>query len=248
MVCATGLSMALILLSGCSSATRDHGEIVLDKTAVPTDAKTANVTKEKGCPAGGASIPAEAGVAKGGDLDGDGNNDTIWLGFDKQGKQLLGVETASGARFSTHFSTVSDVDRRGSSVWADRLGDGTVVMLLDTGFQVRLYAVVDCSIVVSRNIQGKQYTFDKGKLGYGTGVSCPVIGASGRHLVGYLAQAKSGRFSVSQTVINLSQGGRKATNGTTTLLGSDLSRYAQRVLQAQNVDCGDSHQAEEQAS
>lgn len=262
MVFALGLSMALALLSGCSLSSGSHGTITLEETAVPAGAETtaspssspttaeeaATVTEGKGCPAGGASLPEDAGVAKGGDLDGDGNRDTIWLGFDKDHKQVLGVETASGARFSMRFSTEDDPDRRGSSMWADKLGDGTIVILLDTGFQVRLYAVVDCSIVVTRNVQGNQYTFDKGKLGYGTGVGCPAIGSSGRHLVGYLAEESASGFSVSRTVITFSDGGRRATNGATTVLGNALPESNETVLRAQNVDCGDSNQADEQAS
>jgi hypothetical protein len=209
--------------------------------------KAKSPTKGKGCPAGGAGIPAEADVAQAGDLDGDGNGDTLWIGF-KNDKQTFGVQTASGGRFSMRFSTENDPQRASSSVWGDRLGDGTAVILLDTTHEVRLYAVVNCSIVMTRNKQNNQYIFDRGTLGNGTGVGCPRIGSTGRHLVGYLAEENNNGYSVSRTAIIVSQDGRKATNGRTTVLGTALSKNSTTVLSARNVGCGVSRQAEEQAS
>jgi hypothetical protein len=213
-----------------------------------SDDQSKGSSKGKGCPAGGTGIPADADVAQAGDLDGDGNGDTLWIGFNAADKQVFGVQTAGGARFSMRFSTENDPQRSSSSVWGDRLGDGTAVILLDTTNEVRLYAVVDCAIVATRNKQNNQYVFDEGKLGNGTGVGCPMIGSSGRHLVGYLAEENSNGYSVSRTAIILSQGGRRASNGVTTVLGNALDKNSTTVLSARNVGCGVSHQAEEQAS
>jgi hypothetical protein len=286
-ICAIGLPLALLLLSGCGLVSGSSGTVTIAGTAGPagvgespsdsspvtnsdpnstptssrsprpTDTsggsggsggKNTGSTKGKGCAAGGASIPPEADLAQAGDLDGDGKGDTLWIGFNQNDQQTFGVQTASGARFSMRFSTVNDPQRASSSVWGDRLGDGTAVILLDTSNEVRLYAVVDCSIVVTRNKQNNQYIFDRGNLGNGTGVGCPVIGSTGRHLVGYLAEEKNNGYSVSRTAIVLSQGGRRATNGSTTVLGTALSKNSTTVLSANNVGCGVSRRAEEQAS
>ena len=270
MMCAT----AVVLLTGCG-VTGGSGAITIQGTAGPagvagassspasaqpagktgpsttsppaSEKPTGSKTK-KGCPAGGPGLPPEAQVAQAGDLDGDGKSDTLWIGFDQKGTQVFGVQTASGARFSTTYSTVNDPQRGTSSLWADRLGDGTAVMLLDTTNEVRLYAVIDCAIVVTRNKQNNQYVFDRGNLGNGTGVGCPVIGSTGRHLVGYLAEDTASGYSVSRTAITFSERGRRALNGPTTVLGQALSKTNPTVLRARNVSCGVSHQALEQAS
>jgi hypothetical protein len=275
---AIGLPLALVLLSGCSVMSGSSATVTIAGTAGPAGvgvtasasspaeapsgepapalsggvgekgATSGAKNTDKGCPAGGPSISPEANVAQAGDLDGDGNGDTLWIGFDQKGNQQFGVQTAGGARFAMRFSTVNDPRRGSSAVWADRLGDGTAVILLDTTHEVRLYAVVDCSIVVTRNKQNNQYVFDRGTLGNGTGVGCPVIGSTGRHLVGYLAEENNTGYTVSRTAIVFSRGGRKATNGSTSVLGSSLPKNSSMVARAQNVGCGVSHQAQEQAS
>ncbi len=199
-----------------------------------------------GCPAGGASIPAGAGTATTADLDGDGRADTVWLA-DKGDRRVLGVRTATGAGFSTTFSSAAP---QSATAVAGRLGDGSAVILLDLSRETKLYAVVNCTIVASRNAQGDQYTFDQGFTGYGTGAGCPSLGSSGRHLVGYLAKPNSdgSRFRVVRTTISLSANGARAKNSTTTVLGRSLPSSSAVVKLAQSVTCGTGARAYEPES
>ena len=91
---------------------------------------------------------------------------------------------------------------------------------------------------MTRNPHGKQYTFDKGFTGYGTGAGCPTLGSS-RKLVGYDAENPSGStYDVTRTVISLSDGGRKAANGATTTIARGVSASNSTVKLAQSVTCG----------
>jgi hypothetical protein len=198
----------------------------------------------KGCAPGGPAVPAGAKPVGTADLDGDGKLDSIWLA-DPGTTRTLGVKTARGARFTTTFTSAAP---QTATAVAGRMSSGAAVILLDTGRSVSLYAVVNCKIVPSINVKGTQYTFDKGFTGYGSGVGCPVVGST-RHLAGYLATASSdgSTFKVTRTVIDLSEGGAKAANGTTTTLGKALPASSSIVKIAQSVSCGASGQALEPA-
>jgi hypothetical protein len=189
----------------------------------------------KGCPAGGTAIPAGAGRARTTDLDGDGKADTVWLA-DAGTRRTLGVRTASGAGFSRAFQSAAP---QGAGAIANTLADGSAIILLNTGRSAQLYTVTGCAIVPSLNAQGQQYTFDEGFTGYGTGVGCPDNGA-GRQLVGYQAKPNTAgtSFTVSRTTISLSSGGRKASNGSTVVLGTGLPSSSATVKLAQDVSCG----------
>jgi hypothetical protein len=208
-------------------------------TASPSGTSTqapATPAPAKSCGPGGGAVPAGAGTARTADLDGDGKRDTIWLA-DKGGERYLGVRTASGAVFSTTFSSASPIS---ASAVASRLGNGAVVILLSTGRSVALYGVIDCQLVATKNTQGRQYTFDLNFTGYGTGAGCPVIGSTGRHLVGYLAKGDSAgtSFSVIRTTINVLKGGAAAVNGTVVTQGENLAPDSVIVRTARSVSCG----------
>jgi hypothetical protein len=198
-----------------------------------------------GCPAGGTAIPAGAGRATTADLDGDGRADTIWLADAGQVREL-GVRTATGAGFSTAFDSAAPL---AASAEAGLVQGGVPVILLDTGRSAQVYTVADCHLVATRNAQGRQYTFDRGFTGYGTGAGCPVIGDS-RRLVGYLAKnaGPGTRFTVTRTLVNLTDGGRRAGNGTTTTLGTSLSAGSPTVKAALSFTCGSGGTAHEPQS
>ena len=205
-----------------------------------------------GCAANDVVPPVGAGQAVGSDLDGDGRADTIWLA-DRTGPdggliRTLGVRTASGAGFTTTFTSASPV---AASAVSGRVGGGTPIILLDFTRSAVLYTVKDCSIQKSLNVQGNQYTFDRQLLtGYGTGAGCPVIGDTGRQLVGYKAVSNDDEgtsYTVTRTTILLSDGGRQARNGTTVTLGRSLSPTSTAVRTAQAVSCGANPKAFEPA-
>jgi hypothetical protein len=206
----------------------------------PTPARTTTHATGSGrpsspgaCPAGGPALPAGADPVRTADLDGDGRADSIWLA-DRGGKRILGVRTASGARFSTTFSSAAP---QAASATAGRLADGSAVVLLDTGRSAGLYLVIDCHLATALNAQGEPYVFDKGFTGFGTGAGCPTVGSK-RVLAGYLATSDGGGdFRVTRTVIDLTPGTRRAVNGATTTLGTGLSADSPVVRTATTVAC-----------
>lgn len=188
-----------------------------------------------GCPATDDQVPDGAATGQSADLDGDGQPDELWLsaGTDRE----VGVRTASGAVFSVEFSAGAP---QAATALGQRLGDGSSIVLLNTGRSVSLYAVVGCELVPTMNPEGDQYTFDLGFTGYGTGVGCVDLG-DGLQLVGLLAESdESGdSFDVTRTVITLSDDGTSAANGDSETVATDAGADDPAVLSAQEVSCGD---------
>jgi hypothetical protein len=199
----------------------------------------------EGCAAGGDRLPEIVNSVETPDLDGDGEPDNLWLGV-KGNTRMLGVRTASGARFATSFTSATPT----AAAVAGRLADGSAIILLDFTQEAKLYAVVDCAIVQVRNAQGNQYTFDRGSNGFGSGVGCPVIGSLGQRLVGYLAEPGGfgDGYTVTRTTINLSKNGTRALNGTVKTVGTGLPASNSKVKTAQTVTCGTADRVREPAS
>lgn len=210
-------------------------------TAAPTD--DGGATSGTGCAATDASVPENAAVGPTADLDGDGQADELWLADDGD-VRTLGVRTASGAVFSTDFTSAAP---QAATAFGQVLGDGSAIVLLDTGRAVPLYAVVDCALVETQNEQGEQYTFDKGFTGYGTGVGCVDADDAGLALVGYLAETEGEETTVTTTQIELSDGGASASNGQETVEKS-LPSDDPLVTAASTVGCGDAEPVHEPES
>lgn len=212
------------------SSAASPGGTASNGTAAPAPSSASGTA----CPAGGGTVPAGAATAPTVDLDGDGQADTLWLSGGAN--RTLGVRTASGAVLAAGFSSGSPI---AAKALGQRLADGSAIVLLDTGRSVALYAVVDCELVPTRNVQGGQYTFDLGFTGYGTGVGCADVG-KGLQLVGLnAAPAESGSsFEVTRTPIELQNGGVSARNGTTEVLAKDVPGDDPAVTDARTVTCG----------
>ncbi|GAA3610109.1 hypothetical protein GCM10022223_27790 [Kineosporia mesophila] len=224
-----------------SSATDDASSTSSSSTTTEDDAEP--TADRKGCAAGGSDIPAGAGTAPAGDLDGDGQADQVWLADDGD-TRLLGVKTASGAIFDTTFTNGGP--GAGSAV-ANRLSDGSAIILLSTNRSAALYAVVDCKIVKTQNKNAQQYTFDLGFTGYGNGVACPAVDGK-LYLAGYQADKSGGKaYTITRTRIDLSEGGARADNGTKTDLG-DFAEGSATYRIAHSVGCGDVGTAKEPQS
>jgi hypothetical protein len=219
--------------SGSDSTGSDSGSGGERKSS----AGTAQASSQRGCAGGGAAVPAGAGTAGTVDVDGDGQSDTLWLARTGS-RRVLGVSTASGARFSASFTSISPLP---AEARAARMGDGSVIILLDLGRSALLYAVNDCGITPTSGTEGGQYTFDLGYAGYGSGVGCPTLG-DGLRLVSYLAEPKGEgqNYTVTRTTITLSLQGTHAANGSTKVLGRGLSERSARVTTAQSITCGSS--------
>jgi hypothetical protein len=170
------------------------------------------------------------------DVDGDGRPDTEWIATtpDGDGGVPFGVRTASGAVLTATINSASPVAR--SVMFADVTGHGEVIALASDGRQVLLYAVSGCEIVAEKNLQGKQYAFDLGFTGYGTGVGCVDANGDGTtDLVGldYVPESQ-GEGTIKRTIVTLD--GPDARNGATDTVPASNANLAQ---EAQSVTCGD---------
>jgi hypothetical protein len=240
-----------LVLAGCSGSS-DAGTSTAAATStaggssIPSSTSTAGVattsapaatgaqTANNGCTKNGQAIPKGAGKASSPDLDHDGKRDMVWLS-DSGTTRRLGVRTASGATFSTTFTSAAP---QAASAIGQRLGDGSEIILLDTGRSVQLYAVVNCQIVVSKNAQGKQYSFDLGFTGFGTGVRCVNVGR-GLQVAGMLAEPDAdSKFTVYRTRVALSDQGRQARNTARQTLATKAAADSSVVKSAQTVTCG----------
>ncbi len=205
-----------------------------------------------GCAANSDQVPSGAAVGPTADLDHDGEADELWLADTTSGGQvqrLLGVRTASGAVFSTAYTSASPI---AATAIGQRLGDLTAVVLLSDGRQVPLFAVVDCELVPTQNAQGQQYTFDLGFTGYGTGVTCLAADgsepgtdpATDLDLYGLLVsggEVEGDLPAISRTRIVLSDFGRQARNGATDAPAElqGINPEGPQVAAARSVSCGD---------
>ena len=189
-----------------------------------------------GCAPNQATTPAGAGTATTGDVDLDGAADTVWLADTPE--RTLGVTTATGATFSTTFTSAAP---QAASALGQKLQPaGPAIVLLDTGRSVALYAVVDCALVPTLNEQGEQYVFDLGFTGYGTGVGCVAGGdEEDLSLAGLnVVDTGDGTFRVTRTAVQLDDFGRRAVNGGTTVVAEGVGADDPRVANAHTVSCG----------
>ena len=247
---ATGLGMAAAatVLAGCAdrsaapAAPTAPAAPVVTATAAPesggaTSAVPSSAPPRPGCAPTGAAVPAGASVARTADLDHDGAPDELWLA-DVRGQRLLGVRTASGAVFSTAFTSAAP--QRASAV-GQALGPDLSIVLLDAGRSVPLYAVADCQLTPTQNPQGQQYTFDLGFTGFGTGVGCEPAHTGGQRwdLYGLLAHQAGAGWTVTGTRIDLGESGRTAHNGPSSDLVTGADGQAAAVQAARTVTCGD---------
>ena len=141
----------------------------------------------------------------------------------------FGVTTASGATASYPLISASPIARSGLVA---RLGS-RVISLESDGRGAYVHVFVDCKFLQPLNIGGQPYTFDLQNLrGNGTGVGCAAA-----QLVGYQALDKGSGFTVTQRTVQLSADGTKATSGTGSTVGVNLSSTDPRVKTAESVSC-----------
>lgn len=237
---ATGPLLLALLVAGCGSgsdATGSGGATSASRAAASSSTGTPDHTQpagdggSAGCPAGGNGIPKGADSAPTLDVDGDGRPDTQWIAGAPaaDGSVTFGVTTASGGTFTGSIASASPVRR--SLLVADVTGKGELIALGSDGRQVLLYAISKCRIILVQNVQDRQYAFDLGFTGHGTGVGCVDVDGNGtRDLAGLLAHGTT----VTRTAVELS--GPRATNGpSATAAGASQAE----VDLAHQVTCGD---------
>jgi hypothetical protein len=236
------LAVVPLLLAGCSAGSNADADAGTS-SAGPATGTSARGSSAAPASAGGTSpvpagcrgsaegVPAGSNSAPTLDVDGDGRPDTEWIAQQPgaDGGVAFGVTTTSEGTFGATFSSASPVAR--SVLVADVTGTGELIALASDGRQVRLYAVSSCSVVPVQNAQGRQYAFDLGFTGFGTGVGCIDVDGDGtRDLAGLRVDGTS----ITRTIVGLT-GPRAANGASNTVTGANPDQ----VELAHQVTCGD---------
>jgi hypothetical protein len=194
-----------------------------------------------GCAPGGAPPPAGASQRKVGDLDWDGQPDTLWVGqFRDAGgrtERVAGVTTASGDNSAVEILSASPIPLTALAIDAQQ--DGQHQIIVSDGRGAHLYAFADCHLQTVADNQGAPFLFDLQDLREnGTGIGCGNLGppSPGRHLVGLRASNNDGQWTVRRTEIDV--------NGTLATIGASdtvtaTSAQDPAVVSAQTISCGD---------
>lgn len=252
------LAPTTLLLTGCSGAGDDPSPTTTSSSstssssssdpsgsatsASPTEEPSSSATTPAaspgtGCPAAGDGIPPGASSTEVIDVDGDGRPDTAWLtaGADR----TFGITTASGATFSAPITSASPIPASAvvGSVATTDAGD-VPIALVDLGREAQLFALTDCTVAQTTDSSGQAYVFDRGFGDQGTGVGCSDVDGATR-LAGLLATPEGDGWTVTRTLIDLSDGGRVAANGTIAVVAEEAAADDAVVTTAQEVSCGD---------
>lgn len=179
-------------------------------------------------------MPAGASTKATQDVDGDGKADTEWIARVNDQTEF-GVTTDSNATFSYDVSSASPIARGG---FVSKLGSRFISLLSD-GRVVYVHMIANCTFVQPKDGTGVPYIFDLQDLrGNGTGVGC-VSGT----LIGYLAEGDGSTFTVTQTIVKLSEDGATASNGAVSTIATGVAASDPRVKTAESVTCGDDNVA-----
>ena len=119
-----------------------------------------------GCPPGGSPPPAGAAERQFGDLDGDGQPDTLWIADvqDAGGAttRLVGITTASGANTAVQVSSASPMPLRALAI--DAQDNGGHQIIVSNGRNAHLYVLADCRLqTVVDTYYGRPFVFDLGE-------------------------------------------------------------------------------------
>jgi len=194
-------------------ATTAPSSVVPTTAAAPPTTETAtSAPATGGCRTGTPNaVPAGATHQTTLDLDGDGKPDTLWLDAPKSGGERMGVVTAAGGGSTIDLSSASPIPESAFVVDAD--GKAPLEILTSDGRVGGLYAFVDCSIQVVKDVKGQPYRFDLGFGDYGTGVGCTTVDGV-RYLTGLHALSDDGT-TVKWTRTEILLDGLTAKNGKT---------------------------------
>jgi hypothetical protein len=193
-----------------------------------------------GCAPGGSPPPAGAAQRQVGDLDWDGQPDTLWVGQIREGTgrvdRVVGVTTASGDYSQVQVNSASPIPLSALAIDAQR--DGQHQIVVSDGRTAHLYVFADCRIQTVADNQGAPFLSDLQNLrDHGTGVGCSELSppATGRHLVG-LQALNNGQWTVRRTEIDLN--GALATIGESDTVTA-TSAQDPAVTSAQTISCGE---------
>lgn len=200
----------------------------------PSASPTPDASTGTGCAATDAGTPEGAATTEIVDVDGDDLPDLAWM--TAGAGRTFGVTTASGATFSAPVESASPV---AASAVVNVVGDdATPVALVDLGRQAQLYTLTDCAVTQTADAAGEPYVFDRGFGDQGTGVGCTDVDGV-LHVAGLLATEEGGGWTVTRTLVDLTDAGKVATNGTVEVVAEDAAATDAVVTTAQEVSCGD---------
>lgn len=216
---------SVLALSGLAACGDDSGDTEASATTTqpatgsgdptsPGDPASEPATTEtpEGCAGDGPEVPDDAASDQV-DLDGDGQDDTVWLAAHPDGSREMGVLTAAGGGERVEIDSASPVPL--VTLVADADQEAPVELLVSDNRVVQLWAFADCSLQPVIGPDGEPYRFDLGFAGNGTGVGCIDADGDGqRDLVGLnVTDRNEQAVSWSRTVVELD--GLQATHGTT---------------------------------
>jgi hypothetical protein len=223
--------------AGATAGTTTTTTAPADDGATTTSLPAGGATGD-GCAATGSGRPAGATTAPAIDVDGDGRDDTAWLSGATGGERRFGITTASGATFSTPFSSASPIAASALAFEPD--GQLPAYALISDGRIGSLWLLADCRITAVVNVQGDPYTFDLGGFtGYGTGVGCIDADGDGRRdLVGLLAESVDASTTrIKRTIIELD--GARGSNGVSDEITAHSPHDDAEIESARSVSCGE---------
>jgi hypothetical protein len=174
-----------------------------------------------------------------GDIDGDGQPDTLYVGID-QGSSLrrFGVVTASGVRSEWTVDNASPV-APGILGIADANQDGQIEIFVNPGRIVDVLTYRDCTLRPYLNKDGDPYGFSVGFDEAGTGMGCVDADGDGkRDLVGLKAGEREGdEVPWTRTIVTLQ--GDQARNGPTSTGTYTSPKDDQAIALLSRITCGE---------
>jgi hypothetical protein len=169
------------------------------------------------------------------DVDGDGRPDQAYFAPTGGETRQLVIVTAAGGRSEATITSASPSEA--SALVANMDEKGPVEILISDNRQAYLFVYVKCAVAVVRNAQNRQYSFDLGFRGVGTGVGC-APSATGRDLVGLNVTAQTETtVRWTRTVIDLS--GTTARSGATTSGTFTQPQDGAAIALLSTISCGD---------
>jgi hypothetical protein len=188
-----------------------------------------------GCSTPAGTIPPGVTAGQIPDVDGDGRADQAYFAPTGGETRQLVIVTAAGGRSEAMITSASP--SAASAFVANLDQKGPVEILISDNRQAYLFAYVNCAVTIVRNAQNRQYSFDLGFRGIGTGVGC-APSASGRDLVGLnITSQTATAVGWTRTVITLS--GTSARAGATTAGTFVQPQDAIAISLLSTISCGD---------
>lgn len=221
------------LVAGCTVGAGGDADPSHEPTPPGTGTGDAGATRDA-CRGDVTDAPADAGVGRVPDLDGDGRPDRVWVGADGS-TRLVGVITAAGGGDVLGLPTASPVPLSAVVVDVD-LQPPTEILVSDNR-TVWLFVFDECGLQPVVGSDGTPWIFDLGFRGTGTGVGC-LTDEGGRALAGLnITDTRRDAVEWTRTVVRLD--GARATAGPTETGVFRQPEGAGAIELLHTVACGD---------